>query len=248
MLKRIGRSVAAQEAAGALLAGYIRLVRATNRWTFEPADFQDRLVPHLPVIVALWHGQHLMVPAMKRGDMPARTLASRHVDGGVNAIACRHFGIGAVRGSGAAGSAARKASRRGGAQALRAMLDALATGDSMVFTADVPKVSGRAGEGVALLAKLSGRPVFPFAVATSRAIEFDSWDRASLNLPFGRGAAVLGEPIRVAPDADAAALESARLRVEQGLDAAHARAYALVGRTWRRRGDAAPSGAIPSDA
>lgn len=235
MLKQLGRSAAAQGAAGRLLAGYIRLVRATNRWTFEPADFQDRLVPELPVIVALWHGQHLMVPAMKRDDMPAKTLASRHVDGGINAIACERFGIGAVRGS---GGSAKKSARRGGAQALRAMLDTLKGGESMVFTADVPKVSGQAGEGVALLAKLSGRPVYPFAVATSRAKTLGSWDAATINLPFGRGAVVLGEPVRVARDADSAALERARLAIQNGLDAAHARAYRLVGARWRR--DASP--------
>lgn len=231
MLKSLGRSAAAQGAAGRLLASYIRLVRASNRWTFEPADFQDRLVPHLPAIVALWHGQHLMVPAMKRDDMPARTLASRHVDGGINAIACAAFGIGAVRGSGGDG---RKALKRGGARALREMLEALKAGDSMVFTADVPKVAGVAGEGVALLAKLSGRPIFPFAVATSRSKTLATWDRAEINLPFGRGAVVLGDPIHVAPDADADALEAARRAVGEGLDRAHARAYALVGRRWGR--------------
>ncbi|GLK78735.1 lysophospholipid acyltransferase family protein [Methylopila turkensis] len=233
MLKRLGRSAVVQEAAGSLLAGYIRLVRATNRWTFDPPDLHDRLVPELPVIVALWHGQHLMVPAMKRGDMPARTLASRHADGGVNAIACARFGIGAVRGS---GGSARKSARRGGAQALRAMLDVLAKGESMVFTADVPKVSGRAGEGVALLAKLSGRPVFPFAVATSRIKTLDTWDHAAINLPFGRGAAVLGDPVRVERDAGPEALERARLAIEAGLDAAHERAYLAVGMQWTRRG------------
>ena len=238
MLKRLGRSEAAQQAAGRVLAGYIRLVKATNRWTFEPPDLYDRLAPELPCVVALWHGQHLMVPALKRADMPARTLASRHVDGGVNAAACARFGIGAVRGS---GGAAKKAAKRGGAQALRAMLDVLAAGESMVFTADVPKLSGVAGDGVALLGKLSGRPIMPFAVATSRAKTLPTWDGATVNLPFGRGAAVLGAPIRVARDADAAALEAARRAVQESLDRAQARAYALVGTRWRRAGgDAAP--------
>jgi len=37
--------------------------------------------------------------------------------------------------------------------------------------------------------------------------------------------------IRVAPDADAAAMEKARLAVESGLDEAHRKAYAMVGAT-----------------
>jgi lysophospholipid acyltransferase (LPLAT)-like uncharacterized protein len=66
-------------------------------------------------------------------------------------------------------------------------------------------------------------------VVTSRRIDFRSWDRASFGLPFGRGAMVLGDPVHVPRDADAAALEAARQAVERGLNAVHARAYALVG-------------------
>jgi hypothetical protein len=40
---------------------------------------------------------------------------------------------------------------------------------------------------------------------------------------------VLGDPVEVPRDADEAALEAARRAVERGLDAVHARAYALVG-------------------
>jgi hypothetical protein len=50
-------------------------------------------------------------------------------------------------------------------------------------------------------------------------------------LPFGRAAVVLGDLIRVPPDADDAAMEAGRVAVEQGLDEAHRRAYAMVGAT-----------------
>ena len=59
--------------------------------------------------------------------------------------------------------------------------------------------------------------------------DFNSWDRASIGLPFGRGAIVLGDPIVVPKDADAQAREASRRAVEDGLNAVHARAYALVG-------------------
>jgi lysophospholipid acyltransferase (LPLAT)-like uncharacterized protein len=97
------------------------------------------------------------------------------------------------------------------------------------MTADVPKIARRCGRGIVVLAQHSGRPIVPVAVATSRRMDVRSWDRASLGLPFGRGAMVLGEPIRVPRDADAAAVEAAREAVERGLDAVHERAYALVG-------------------
>ena len=71
--------------------------------------------------------------------------------------------------------------------------------------------------------------MYPIAVVTSRRFDFQSWDRASLGKPFGHGAMVLGDPVRIERHADAATLERARLAVEHGLNAVHERAYALVG-------------------
>jgi hypothetical protein len=65
-----------------------------------------------------------------------------------------------------------------------------------------------------------------------------NWDRSVVNLPFGRFAIAIGEPIRVAPDADDAALESARRLVEAGLNATTDKAYGMVdgsAKDWRRR-------------
>ena len=63
----------------------------------------------------------------------------------------------------------------------------------------------------------------------SRRVQFNSWDRASLGLPFGRAVVVVGDLIRVSPDADEEEMEAARLAVERGLDEAHRQAYAKVG-------------------
>jgi lysophospholipid acyltransferase (LPLAT)-like uncharacterized protein len=78
------------------------------------------------------------------------------------------------------------------------------------------------------LASVSGRAIYPIAVATSRRLEMNTWDRTAINLPFGRGGRVAGEPIRVPADADEAALEAARRAVERSLNAATERAYQLA--------------------
>ena len=78
------------------------------------------------------------------------------------------------------------------------------------------------------VASASGRPIYPIAIATRRRLELKNWDRTAINLPFGRAARVAGEPIRVAADADGAALETARRALEASLNAATARAYALA--------------------
>ena len=216
----------AQETLGRMLAGYLRLVQRTNRIVFEPADIYDQVRPDLPVIFAMWHGQHIMIPFARPDWMPACSLVSRHGDGGFNAVALRELGIGAIRGSGALG---RKIREKGGASAFLAMVRRLAAGDTMVLTADVPKRARIVGPGIIALARASGRPLRAVAVVTSRRIDFNSWDRASIGLPFGRCAIVVGEPILVARDADEAAQEAARLALQASLDDVHARGYALVG-------------------
>jgi lysophospholipid acyltransferase (LPLAT)-like uncharacterized protein len=217
-----------QEALGFLFARYLGLVRRTSRFVMEPPDAYDRIGPLMPVIAAMWHGQHFMIHFARRAQDPAASLVSRSADGEVNAITLRHLGVRAIRGSGARGRDPRD---KGGASALRAMLRALAMGEMVVMTADVPKIARVCGEGIVTLARLSGRPIVPVAVVTSRRVDFDSWDRASLGLPFGRGAMVIGDPLLVPRDADAAAIADARRRVEDGLDHVHARAYALIGLT-----------------
>src|ERR671921_1204453 len=156
LLKRLSRTRAAQELSGYLIARYLRLVRRTNRFVMEPPDAYDRIGPLMPVIAAMWHGQHFMIHFAKRPEDRAASLVSRSGDGEFNAIALRHLGIRAIRGSGARGRDIRK---KGGAQAMRAMLRALSDGEMVVMTADVPKISRICGQGIVTLAQLSGRPI-----------------------------------------------------------------------------------------
>ena len=75
----------------------------------------------------------------------------------------------------------------------------------------------------------------PVAVATSRMVRLGTWDQATINLPFSRGAFVVGDLVHVPPDADAAMLAAKRREVELALDAAHERAYAMVGRRFEQK-------------
>jgi len=222
--KRITAAPWVQKTIGVVASEYLRLVWNTSRFVFEPPDIYQRL--DLPAIIAVWHGQHFMTSFLKRDEHKAKVLISRHRDGEINAIIAERLGAETIRGSGDHGP---EFHRKGGVGAFRSMLAALGEGYNLVLTADVPKVARVAGLGIVMLARNSGRPIYPTAIATSRRIEFDNWDRSALNLPFSRGAVVIGEPVRVASDADDAALETARRAVEDRLNAATARAYALAG-------------------
>jgi lysophospholipid acyltransferase (LPLAT)-like uncharacterized protein len=238
-LKDVGRSRAVQWLIGWLAARYLGIVHRTNRFTVEPANAYDLIGPRMPVIVAMWHGQHFMVHFARRPGDRFASLVSRSKDGDLNASLLDHLGVRPIRGSGARGRDPRS---KGGAQAMRDMLKALRGGESVVMTADVPKISRRCGRGIVALAQLSGRPIVPTAVVASRRIDFDSWDHASLGLPFGRGAIVLGDPIDVARDLEEAGFQAARLAVEEGLDRVHARAYHLIEDRdpGLRKGDGSP--------
>ena len=233
LLKRIIRRPRMQTAIGVLGAEYLRAVWYTSSFVIEPPGIYQRLEPELPVIFAFWHGQHFMVPFAKPPHYRAKVLISRHRDGEVNAIAAERLGVAAIRGS---GDQTGRFDRKGGVSAFMSMLTALEDKWSMALTADVPKVSRVAGIGIVKLAQMSGRPIYPVAVATNRRITLNSWDRAVISLPFSRGAIVAGEPVEVPAEADADQLEHARLTVEQRLNIVTERAYAIVGRRDHDRG------------
>ena len=209
-------------------AWYLRLAWYTSRRIFEPLDIYETL--ETPAILAMWHGQHFMMPFVKRNEprFRAKVLISRHRDGEINARAAEKLGIGTIRGSGAHN---REFNRKGGTVAFIQMLDALKEGYNVAMTADVPKVARVAGLGAIKLAQHSGRPIYPAAIASHRRIVLDNWDRSAVNLPLSRMALVAGKPIHVAADADEAALEAARKSLEDELNRITARAYAMADRT-----------------
>lgn len=229
--KRLLTAPWAQKAIGIAASEYLRLVWHTSRFIYEPADLYDRVRPDLPIIVAVWHGQHFLTSFFKRDEHRVKVLISRHRDGEINAIVTERLGAETIRGS---GDHNREFLRKGGVTAFKAMQNALRDGYNIVMTADVPKVSRVAGLGIVMLARASGRPIYPVASATSRRLDLDTWDASSVNLPFSRGALVLGEPIRVDADAGNDQLEAARSGLEMRLNQVTERAYALVD---RRSGD-----------
>ncbi|HET9272998.1 MAG TPA: DUF374 domain-containing protein, partial [Methyloceanibacter sp.] len=157
----------------AFAAGYIRLVYATSTIKRDPEDTDAKLFDQHPQILAMWHGQFLLLPKLKP-ERPAdvRAMVSRHGDAAVIGEVLERFGMRLIRGAGAG----KRRRNRGGATAMRESLRALASGATVAMTADVPPgPARRAGEGIATLAALSGRPVVPLAIATNRFLALGTW-------------------------------------------------------------------------
>jgi hypothetical protein len=229
--RHIGRQRWAKVSIGVGAAEYLRFVGLTTRFTLEPADIYERGEADMPIILAFWHGQHLLAPLARKMSHEVKMLVSRHHDGEVNAIAAKRLGVGTIRGSGNHG---RGFVHKAGVAAFAAMRDALAEGCSVAMSADVPKVARVAGLGIIKLAQASGRPIYPSAIATSRRIVLDNWDHSTINLPFSRAAGVAAEPVTVAADTDDAGLETARVLLEARLNAATHRAYEIADQSSRK--------------
>jgi 3-deoxy-D-manno-octulosonic-acid transferase len=227
MLKRLLAWKPAVGLVGAFAAWYVRLVYATSTIKREPANTDDKLFAQHPQILAMWHGQFLLLPKLKP-ERPAdvRAMVSRHGDAEAIGAVLEHFGMSLIRGAGAG----KRRRNRGGATAMRESLRALASGATVAMTADVPPgPARRAGEGIATLASLSGRPVVPFAIATKRFLALPTWSAFTINLPFSTLAIVIGDPVWVPQTNDADAIEAGRIGIERTLAEVTGRAYALAG-------------------
>src|SRR5262249_20067393 len=136
---------------------------------------------HHPCIVTVWHGQFMLMPLVKFPGFEADVMLARHRDAEWMGVTLRHFGIRLIRGAGAAG----RGKDKGGAHAFRAAVQTLREGRSVAMTADVPGAEARrASLGVVMVARQTGRPIVPMAIATSRYVAFNSWSRMTLNLPW----------------------------------------------------------------
>ena len=229
MLKALSRSEAALAVGGGMLAAHYWFVRRTNRMVRDPEhDFYAPFDNNHAVIVALWHGEHFLIPFLGRKGKRDRftPLTTYHRDGEILARAGMHLGIEKfLRGAGDHGG---EFLRKKALQAFSGMMRELKSGGHVVVTADVPKIARVAGLGIVTLAKHSQCPIVPLAMATSRTHRLSNWDRTCINLPFGRMGVVRGEEIRVARDADDATLETARAHVQEQLNVVTDRAYALA--------------------
>jgi lysophospholipid acyltransferase (LPLAT)-like uncharacterized protein len=232
--KRIVQSEAFKTAVGFIAAMLIKFVRRTSRFEVRRGDIAQRFwTGDEPFIGATWHGQNLILPTFWHNWREMRILVSRHGDGEIVSKIMHFLGVGTIRGSGVPKGEERrnKYKGKGGAGALRAMVRALGENVSVGMTADLPPgPARRAGDGIVMLARLSGRPIVPVAATTRARIRLNNWDKFTINLPFTKGALVWGEPIYVPRDADPETLEAARLSVENALNAVAEEADRMVGR------------------
>ena len=109
-------------------------------------------------IFAFWHSRQLMMPLAYRGSQ-IYILISRHRDGELIRRIVSRFGFRAVRGS----------TTRGGAAALRELVQLGRSGADLAITPDGPKGPRQVAQmGVIHLAKATGLPIVPVTFSCSK--------------------------------------------------------------------------------
>lgn len=169
----------------------------TTRIRVRGQEHRDRLrAQDQRFIYAFWHQRQVLFTWTHRGD-PADALVSKSKDGELIARTMKLCRMGARRGS----------SSRGGAAAVRDLMESVDAGRDIAITPDGPRGPAReVKEGVVFLAQKLGIPILPLTNALSRRVQLErAWDKFQVPLPFGRAVIRYGEPIMVGPDDDLAA-------------------------------------------
>ena len=160
-------------------------------------------------VLSFWH-RYLLLMVYSRHRKPIVVMSSKHRDGEYMARTLERFGITAVRGS----------STRGGASALREMIDRAGRGQNIAFTPDGPRGPALVAQpGVVLAAQHTGCPVIPAAIVAERKKVLRSWDGFEIPKPLSRVLFVYGEPIRVPRELDRPELERYRLAIQNAMTA-----------------------------
>jgi lysophospholipid acyltransferase (LPLAT)-like uncharacterized protein len=209
------------EAAAIAAVGYplIGVLGRTWRWRVTGFEhFTGIFATGRFPVMAFWHGR--ILPALyyfrRRGIV---VITSDNFDGEWMAKIIHRFGYMTARGS---------TSRNAARAALRAKRR-MEEGRPVGLTVDGPRGPAHVAQPGALwLAKVTGNPVLPFHLEAASHWTARSWDASQVPLPFSRIAVVVGEPLWVPGDADAAVLEAKRVELEGILGILENRALELL--------------------
>lgn len=158
-------------------------------------------------IYIFWH-EYILWPLAVRGHCNLAMLISRHGDADVLSRLAYHFGFECVRGS----------TRRGGAAALKEMLERSRT-MNLTITPDGPKGPRRVlAPGPVYLASKLGLPLVLLGMGYDRPWRVPSWDRFAIPRPFSRARAVISPPLSLPRDLDRDGIEHYRREVERLLN------------------------------
>lgn len=206
--------------AARLAVGVFRLLFRTVRIEFREATPRTNAFEPTPekYLYCIWHDA-LLGPVFAGRHRCMAGLVSQHQDGSYLADAMKMVGVLPVRGS----------TSRGGAQALRQMMEAVEHHHIMI-TPDGPRGPRRElKSGIVFLASKTGRAIIPTAFTYQRCWTVKgSWTDLTIPKPFTKAWFIGGEAFRVPADLDREGLERYTAMLQDRLDALTATAERLA--------------------
>lgn len=192
-----------------LVAHTTRLVAAGARQWPDVAE---------PCVLAVWHGgapSLLAILAKWRPRRPLVIMIATEPRGDSLTVLCRLLGLRVIRGDW----------EHHGWEAVARTAQLVAGGACAVITPDGGAPRRVARPGTLVLAAAAGAPLVAIGADCRPALrEPHKWDQPRNPVPFGSIAVVISEPLQFHDFEDASAVEAARLRLQQELQAAAASA------------------------
>jgi lysophospholipid acyltransferase (LPLAT)-like uncharacterized protein len=188
-----------------LVSGYFRLLDITCKKILLNQEYEEAVCKKRPFSCACFHGT-MLFPVYYCRRYPGAVMVSRSWDGELIDRCLRYMGYDTTRGS----------SSQGGKEALDDLVDLLRERNYCSGLAvDAPRGPSRQVKmGIVMIAKRTGQPVVPLVSWATRQIQFKSWDRMILPLPFGTIVMAFGKPTEVPDSLEPEAYEEYRQRIE----------------------------------
>lgn len=173
-----------------LVTLYFRLVDLTSRKIWLNREYEQQICKKRPFNCACFHGT-MLFPIWHCRQYPGVIMVSRSWDGEVIDRCLKRMGFDTTRGS----------SSTGGKEALVEMIEMAKERNYCTGLAvDAPRgPSRKAKMGIVVVGKETGQPVLPLMSWATRQIQFKSWDKMILPLPFCTIVMAFGKPTEVPP-------------------------------------------------
>ncbi|MBV6518476.1 MAG: hypothetical protein DCC43_07175 [Candidatus Brocadia sp.] len=202
---------------GILGAWFIRLLAFTIRIQDNPRGFNKKIT-NTHAIYTFWHCL-MLIPAYVGRHRNIQVLISQHSDGEYIAQVIKRLGFGVIRGS----------TTRGGARAVKGMINKIREGYPIAITPDGPRGPRCIVQpGCIYLSQKARLPIIPATIGLSRYWKLPSWDQFRIPKPFSRALMMYGDPIHIPPRLTEEESERYRLLVENRMNEMTEKADALV--------------------
>jgi lysophospholipid acyltransferase (LPLAT)-like uncharacterized protein len=171
-------------------------------------------------IICFWHGRLLPMPLIAPEKQRVRAVVSRHADGEFLSNVIENFGAKTIRGSSnRKKDNSNQSKNRGGAHAVRGVIEAIKGGFHIVVTPDGPKGPRmQFKDNIFKIAQSTGTPIINMAFAATNSIVFNSWDKFIFPLPFGKIVVKVSDPVIISENITPEQLETVGKQIENDLN------------------------------